>query len=98
MVLLTVLTNSNDHTVVFYEPQEIFEFIRLIKCYLYNSWFNLKKKGEVTIFVDQNAAGVNVISPGNYTIKSMGKKGERWASKSNCLINETFDLSLWSAF
>ena len=74
MVVLTVLTNSNDHTVYFDEPIEKFEFIRLIKCYLYNSWYNLKNRGVLSIFDDQNAADINIISPGNYTIKSMGKK------------------------
>ena len=62
------------YTVYFYEPQEKFEFIRFIKSYLYTSWYNLKNKGEVSTLDDQGAAGVNVISPGNYTIKSMGKK------------------------
>ena len=74
IVVLTVLTNSNDHTVIFDEPIEKFEFIWLISCSFYNSWHNLKERGEIGIIDDQNTADVNVILPGNYTIKSIGKR------------------------
>ena len=52
MTVLTIITNSNDHTVYFEKPLERgFEYIRLISCSLYNSWYNLKEKGEIG-FVD----------------------------------------------
>ena len=43
MTVLTIITNSNDNTVYFENPLERgFEYIRLIKSSLYNSWYNLK--------------------------------------------------------
>ena len=74
MVVLNVLTNSNDHTVYFDEPIEKFEFIRLTSCSFYNSWFNLKERGEIAIYDDKNVASVKRIYPGNYSIDTLGKK------------------------
>ena len=74
MVVLTVLTNSNDHTVYFDEPIEKFGFIRLISCSFYNSWYNLKERGEIGIFDDKNVGSVKRIYPGNYSLDTLGKK------------------------
>ena len=56
MTVLTIITNSNDHTVYFEKTLERgFEYIRLISCSLYNSWYNLKEKGEIG-FVENSVA------------------------------------------
>ena len=74
MTILTIITNSNDHTVYFEKPLERgFEYIRLISCSLFNSWYNLKEKGEIG-FVDNGITTTKRIPPGNYTLSSIGKK------------------------
>ena len=74
MTILTIITNSNDHTVYFKNPLERgFEYIRLISCSLFNSWYNLKEKGEIG-FIDNGITTTKRIPPGNYTLSSIGKK------------------------
>ena len=75
MTVLTIITNSNDHTVYFEKPlSRGFDRIRLISCSLYNSWKNLKNLGEIGIFDDKYIGTVKIIPPGNYTLSSIGKK------------------------
>ena len=50
MVLLTVVTTSNPHTLYFDHPIEKPNYIRLLSASLYNSWHNLKKKVRRTIY------------------------------------------------
>ena len=45
MVLLTVVTTSNPHTLYFDHPIKKPSYIRLLSASLYNSWNNLKKTG-----------------------------------------------------
>ena len=60
--------------VYFENPLENFKRIRLISCSLYNSWKNLKEKGEIG-FVDNNGiTTTKSVPPGNYTLNSIGKK------------------------
>ena len=74
MLILTLITNSNDHTVYFEKPlSRGFDRIRLISCSLYNSWYNLKERGEIG-FVDNSITTTKIIPPGNYTLDSIGKK------------------------
>ena len=75
MTVLTIITNSNDHTVYFEKNLERgFEYFRLISCSLFNSWYNLKERGEIG-FVDERGITTNkIIHPGNYTLSSIGKK------------------------
>ena len=49
MAILTIITNSNDHTVYFKEPIKNFQYIKLVSCSLYNSWKNLEENGKITI-------------------------------------------------
>ena len=75
MTVLTIITNSNDHTVYFEKPLEGgFEYIRLISCSLYNSWYNLKKRGEIGFVDERGITTTEIIPPGNYTLSSIGKK------------------------
>ena len=74
MTILTIITNANGHTVYFEKTLERgFEYIRLIGCSLYNSWYNLKERGEIG-FVDNGITTTKRIPPGNYTLSSIGKK------------------------
>ena len=74
MTILTIITNSNDVIIYFENPLERgFEYIRLISCSLYNSWYNLKERGEIG-FVDNSITTTKIISPGNYSLQSIGKK------------------------
>ena len=74
MGVLTVSINSNDHKVYFDEPLERFEYIRLTSCSLYNSWFNLKKRGEIGIYETAEVSTTKIIPPGNYNLEKIGKK------------------------
>ena len=51
-----------------------FEYIRLISCSLYNSWYNLKERGEIGIVDNQGITTTKIIPPGNYSLQSIGKK------------------------
>ena len=75
MTILTIITNANDHTVYFENPLERgFEYIRLISCSLFNSWYNLKEKGEIGFVDNSGITTTKRITPGNYTLSSIGKK------------------------
>ena len=82
MVLLTVVTNSNPHTLYFDHPIEKPSYIRLLSASLYNSWYNLAENGIMSVKL---AAGENSqssgggsptyvsITAGHYTPESMAK-------------------------
>ena len=66
MVLLTVVTTSNPHTLYFDHPIEKPSYIRLLSVSLYNSWHNLKK--EAVIYADSpNRTLEATLLPGYYT-------------------------------
>ena len=75
MTILTIITNANDQTVYFENPLERgFEYIRLINCSLFNSWYNLKERGEIGFFDERGIITTKIIPPGNYTLSSIGQK------------------------
>ena len=51
-----------------------FEYIRLISCSLFNSWYNLKERGEIGFVDERGITTTEKIPPGNYTLSSIGKK------------------------
>ena len=70
MVLLTVVTTSNPHTLYFDHPIEKPNYIRLLSASLYNSWNTLKE--EATIYAtDPNRSLEVKLLPGHYTIDSL---------------------------
>ena len=74
MVVSTIIADSNDHTVRFKDLLGKSSYIRLMSCSHYNSWYNLKRRGKVSIFDRQNNASVKMISSGKYTLaKALGK-------------------------
>ena len=97
MTILTIITNANDHTVYFEKPLERgFEYIRLISCSLYNSWYNLKEKGEIGFVDNSGITTTKRIPPGNYTLSSIGKSWRKYllmkVLKSN-LMTQAVQLS-----
>ena len=78
MVLLTVVTTSNPHTLYFDHPIEKPNYIRLLSTSLYNSWHNLKN--EAAIYADTPNKTLDAkLLPGHYT--------------ADALVNEFNDLS-----
>ena len=73
MIVLTVIADSNDHTVRFREPLGKLNYIRLLSCPLYNSWYNLKRRGEISISDRQNNASIEIIPPGKYNLEGLAK-------------------------
>ena len=73
MVILTLTTTENPHTVYFDQPIQKPSYIRLLSCSLYNSWFNLKKDGEIFYTDEKNSKNSESIILGNYTIEVMAK-------------------------
>ena len=75
MTILTIITNANDGIIYFENPLERgFEYIRLISCSLFNSWYNLKQRGEIGFVDNSGITTTKRIPPGNYTLSSIGKK------------------------
>ena len=73
MVVSTIIADSNDHTVRFKDLLGKSSYIRLMSCSHYNSWYNLKRRGKVSIFDRQSNASVKMISSGKYTLESLAK-------------------------
>ena len=73
MVLLTVVTTSNPHTLYFNHPIEKPNYIRLLSASLYNSWYNLKEEA-VIYATDPNRSLEVKLLPGYYTIDSLVKE------------------------
>ena len=70
MVLLTVVTTANPHTLYFDHPIERPSYIRLLSASLYNSWYNLKE--EAVVYSDTpNQTREKKIFPGHYTVNSL---------------------------
>ena len=70
MVLLTVVTTSNPHTLYFDHPIKKPSYIRLLSASLYNSWHNLKE--EAVIYADTpNGTQDAKILPGHYTVDGL---------------------------
>ena len=50
MVLLTIVTTSNPHTLYFDHQIEKPSYIRLLSASIYNSWHNLKHRADISYF------------------------------------------------
>ena len=81
MVLLTIFTTSNPHTLYFDHPIEKPSYIRLLSASLYNSWYNLAENGTMSVRRakgggQSSGAGSPTyvsITAGHYTPESMAK-------------------------
>ena len=74
MVLLTVVTTSNPHTLYFDHPIAKPNYIRLLSASLYNSWYNLTENAAIVyINLSNNKSLTKSFIPGHYTIKQLAK-------------------------
>ena len=75
MVLLTVVTNSNPHTLYFDHPIEKPSYIRLLSASLYNSWYNLKSNAAL-VYLDltSNSSVTENINQGHHTLEQLANK------------------------
>ena len=71
MVLLTVVTNSNPHTLFFDHSIEKPSYIRLLSASLYNSWNNLKQIGRLTVYDKDINPRSHLFFPGFYTLETL---------------------------
>ena len=74
MVLLTVVTNSNPHTLYFDHPIKKPSYIRLLSASLYTSWYNLKQNASM-LYRDltTNKTFTRALIPGHYTLEQLAK-------------------------
>ena len=68
MILLIILANSNDHGSL--RTSRLIKLFRILTLYLYNSWYNLKPKRDISIFDRQSNASVETILSSKYTLES----------------------------
>ena len=71
MVLLTVVTTSNPHTLYFDHPIEKPSYIQLLSVSLYNSWHNLKQIGQITVYDKDNNPRSYLLFLGFYTLETL---------------------------
>ena len=79
MVILTVVTKENPHTVYFDQPIEKQSYIRLLSCSLYNSWNSFEKDGIIFYKkLNKQDEKTRYLRMGNYSLDDIGdifKKG-----------------------
>ena len=71
MVLLTVVTTSNPHTLYFDHPIEKPNYIRLLSASLFNSWYNLKHNDKISLKKQNGSIKHMLFQTGHYTFDSL---------------------------
>ena len=92
MVVLTIVAPSNPHTIYFDHPLRKPSYIRLGSCSLYNSWDNLKERGEITLITgpDRNTK-VRRLLPGHYTLKRLANElQEAFTNEDVEIVTDTY--------
>ena len=75
MVLLTIVTNSNPHTLNFDHPIEKPSYIRLLSASLYNSWYNLKGNASLRYrYLSKDGPVIKNINQGHYTLEQLANE------------------------
>ena len=75
MVLLTVVTNSNPHTLNFDHPIEKPSYIRLLSASLYNSWYNLKGNASLSYRdLSKDRPVIKNINQGHYSLEQLANE------------------------
>ena len=73
MVILTVVTTENPHTVYFDQPIQKPSYIRLLSCSLYNSWDSLENDGIILYKkVNKQDEKIRYLRMGNYSLDDIG--------------------------
>ena len=74
MVVLTVGTNSNPHTLYFDHPIEKPNSIRLLSASFFNSWYNLKQNASIVCLdLNTNKTFSKTLITGHYTLEQLAK-------------------------
>ena len=74
MVVLTVVTNSNPHTLYFDHPIEKPNYIRLLSASFFNSWYNLKQNASIVCRdLNTNKTFSKTLITGHYTLEQLAK-------------------------
>ena len=88
MVVLTVVLPSNEYMVYFDQPIPKPNSIRLLSGSLCNSWYNLKRTGEIAVFDDDKKAYTIIkLTPGHYSLETIAK------DLSDVFTSRGFELS-----
>ena len=66
--MLTIVTNSNPHTLYFDHPIKKPSYIRLLSTSLYNSWHNLKEEAVISVDDPNGTTAKANLLPGHCTI------------------------------
>ena len=74
MVILTLTTTENPHTVYFDQPIQKPSYIRLLSCSLFNSWFNLKEDGAITLLDTVEKPFKVTFLQGHYTLDALASE------------------------
>ena len=73
MVILTVVTKENPHTVYFDQPIQKPSYIRLLSCSLYTSWNSLEKDGIIFYKkANKQDEDTRYLRMGNYSLDDIG--------------------------
>ena len=99
MVILTLTTTENPHTVYFDQPIQKPSYIRVLSCSLYNSWFNLKEGGKIFYTNEtKKLEKSESILPGNYTIEEMAKTIENSFKKYGDMLRTQINTPVSQMF
>ena len=76
IVVLTIVTQRNGETIYFEEPIPRVDFMKLISCSLYNSWYNLTREGSATLGDKDKdrALSVSKLLTGHYSLERLAKE------------------------
>ena len=86
MVILTVVTKENPHTVYFDQPIENPSYIRLLSCSLYNSWNSFEKDGIIFYKkLNKQDEKTRYLRMGNYSLDDIGDIFEKGFVNENLL-------------
>ena len=78
MVVVTIIADSIDHTI------GKSKYIRLLSCSLYNSWYNLRRRGEISISDRKDNSSIQLIPPAilcKYSLESLTEALEEIVSE-----------------
>ena len=67
------LTDSVSQSQLAAFSSEKYQHIKLVSCSFYNTWFNLKRTGKISVFDAKGTPTVKRISEGNYSLNSLDK-------------------------
>ena len=89
MVILTLTTTENPHTVYFDQPIKKTSYIRLLSCSLYNSWNSFEKDGIIFYKkANKQDEATRYLRMGNYSLDDIGDIFEKRFPKKDLFTVE----------